>query len=73
MNSIKIEASEYSSVSIRFGPHYFIEIYNESNGTTSFKIGCTHHGFKADASKLGGELEFFINEIRNKYPKNIID
>lgn len=45
---------------IVFGPHYFVDLIQEG-GSVTFVLGATHHGFKADASELGGELERFIN------------
>mgnify|MGYP006309934183 CR=1 FL=1 len=61
-----------NKVSIVFGPHYFIKIYEEK-GKTFFELCATHHGFKADASDVGSELEGFIGEIRDNHPQNMID
>jgi hypothetical protein len=36
-------------------------------------MGATHHGFKADASEIGGELEGLISEIRRAHPKSLVD
>ena len=58
---------------IRFGPHYFLEIHREPDGRTTFALGSTHHGFRADASQVGGELDQFINEIRAAHPENRVD
>lgn len=68
----KNEKGEIKTVYIRFGPHYFIEIIRDGEKTL-FKLGATHHGFKADASEINGELESLINEIRNNHPEKIID
>jgi hypothetical protein len=49
-------------VRVQFGPHYFVEI-TEGKGDVTFVVGATHHGFKADASHVNGELEKLINEF----------
>jgi hypothetical protein len=63
----------YEQVRVVFGPHYFIELHCERNGKVTFVLGATHHGFKADASQVGGELESFINEIRDAHSNNLVD
>jgi len=71
IREIKIEKDKkgkYKRITIVFGPHYFVEI--EGNKKTTFYLGATHHGFKADASKIDGELEKFIDEIKEKHKKN---
>jgi len=68
----KDKGGNYKSVRIVFGPHYFIDLFEEK-GKIAFILGATHHGFKADASEVGGELEKFIYEIREKHPGNVID
>ena len=60
------------SVNIIFGPHYFLDIRTVKNQLMLF-LGATHHGFRAEAFEVGGELEKFINIIREKYPENCID
>ena len=45
----------------------------EEENLTGIDGGATHHGFKADASEVGGELENFINEIRRAHSKNSVD
>lgn len=75
IREVKIEKDknmEYKNVRILFGPHYFAELEVNDNRLT-FILGATHHGFKADASEVGGELEKFINEIRNNHQENLID
>lgn len=62
----------YEEVRLVFGPHYFIELRREGKGVTLY-LGATHHGFKADASQVNGELEQIINEIREAHPQNTID
>jgi len=60
-------------VRVVFGPHYFVELHREINGGVSFVLGATHHGFRADASEIDGELEKIIYEIREAHPHNIVD
>ena len=75
INGIEIEKDEngeYKSVHISFGHHHMLDIVREGNKTT-FSVVATHHGFKADASKVPSELEDFIEEIRKNHPKNMID
>ena len=66
------EAGNYMSVRLVFGPHYFAELI-AADGRVMFYLGATHHGFKADASEVAGELEQFIYEIRDRHPENMID
>jgi hypothetical protein len=63
---------EYQNVRIVFGPHYMVEIKKEGD-KLGFSLVATHHGFKADASKVNGSLENIINEIREKFSRNRID
>lgn len=64
---------EYRDVCLVFGPHYFVELHRQPNGGVMFAIGTTHHGFRADASEVDGELEKIINEVRASHPKNLVD
>lgn len=57
------------SLRVAFGPHYFVEIARE-NGKVLFCAGTTHHGFKADASEVDGELERFVEELKTAHPGN---
>jgi hypothetical protein len=57
---------------IRFGPHHRVEVWKD-NERTSFALVATHHGFKADASDLNGELERIINQIRETNPELAVD
>jgi hypothetical protein len=57
---------------IRFGPHYLVEVRKEE-GETLFELSYTHHGFKADASALDGELERLIEEMRLAHPLARVD
>ena len=63
----------YSGIRLGFGPHYFIELHHSAKGPVTFIVGATHHGFKADASEVGGELERFIEVIRRLHPANMVD
>jgi hypothetical protein len=59
-------------VSIRFGPHHRVEVSTDG-ATTSFVLLYTHHGFSADASVPGGELERIIEQIRAEHPGAAVD
>ena len=63
----------YTDVRLVFGPHYFVELHRGPGDTVSFVLGTTHHGFKADASEVSGELEQIVEEIRRGYPNNVVD
>lgn len=63
----------YEHVRLVFGPHYFVELKREEGGRVSFTLGATHHGVRADASEVSGELEGFINELREAHPGNLVD
>ena len=60
-------------VRLVFGPHYFVQLHREETGSVTFVLGATHHGFKADASEVNGELEGYINELREAHPRNVVD
>jgi hypothetical protein len=64
---------EYTRVRLVFGPHYFVEIHADESDRVTFIVGATHHGFKADASEVGGELERLINEVGESHPEKAID
>lgn len=68
----KGRTGRYERVRLVFGPHYFVDLF-EDRGKLAFVLGATHHGFKADASEIGGELESFIEEIRENHPENRVD
>ncbi len=59
-------------VRLAFGPHYFLELSASAKGV-SFVVGATHHGIKADASTVDGQLEQIINEIRRAHPDLMVD
>lgn len=69
----KDDEGNASHVRVVFGPHYFIELHREDTGGVTFVLGATHHGFKADASEVKGELEGLINEVREAHPENAVD
>jgi hypothetical protein len=56
-----------------FGPHYYVVLERRDDGKVNFILGATHHGFKADASEVGGELEELIQEIRRGHPQLVVD
>ncbi len=62
-----------TSVRLVFGPHYFVELRSGDGQTVEFCLGATHHGFRADASEIAGELERIINEVRDSHPSAITD
>ncbi len=59
-------------VRIVFGPHYFLEVRRKA-GRVEFVLGATHHGFRADASSVAGELEKVIEAVRRDFPKFVVD
>jgi hypothetical protein len=63
---------EVRFASIRFGPHYIVEV-RQDGPKVSFSLVYTHHGFAADASEVNGELESIINEVRRTRPEAVID
>ena len=69
----KSDIGKTSKLRVVFGPHYFLELNSDEDGKVTFILGATHHGFKADASEVGGELENFIYEIKDRHPKNEVD
>ncbi len=60
-------------VRLVFGPHYFAELDLRDGGRVDFTLGATHHGFRADASEVGGELERIIYEVRESRPDLTVD
>jgi hypothetical protein len=74
IRKVEVETGDDNSfkrVRILFGPYYSLEIRNKRK-SLDFVLAATHHGFKADASEVSGELEKFINEIRKLHPSNAI-
>ena len=64
---------DYETVRLVFGPHYFVQLKMEDPGAVTFVLGATHHGFKADASQVNGELEKIIYEVRGNHAGNLVD
>lgn len=60
-------------VRLVFGPHYFVEVHTNDDDSVEFRLGANHNGFRADASKVDGELEKIIREIRERYPDTVVD
>ena len=69
----KDTSGKYKRVRVTFGPHYCIELNALESGGVSLSLVATHHGFRADASKVNGELEKIIQAVRGAFPKNLID
>ena len=63
---------EVETIRIRFGPHYIVEVHDDRSSVT-FTLVATHHGFTADASQVGGELEDVIQEVRSAHPGAAVD
>ena len=63
---------EILPASIRFGPHYIVEV-RQDGANVSFSLVYTHHGFVVDASEVNGELEQLINDVRRTRPHAVID
>lgn len=70
---VKDDAGNYVRVRLVFGPHYFVNLDRSAHGKITFAMGATHHGFKADASEISGELERIINEVRKAHPDKAVD
>jgi hypothetical protein len=50
-----------------------VQLKLEDLGAVTFVLGATHHGFKADASQVNGELEKIIYEVRGNHAANLVD
>jgi len=59
-------------VRIRFGPHYLAEVRRDHSKVT-FTLIATHHGFEADATEVGGELDRIIQDVRHGHPDAVVD
>jgi len=66
------EDGEIERVRVRFGPHFAVEV-RDGDESVTFELVHIHHGFRADATELGGELERIIDEIRGSHPDAAID
>jgi len=76
IRSVEVDEAEdgtIKSVRLVFGPHYFANLEASEDGPVRFMLGATHHGFVADASAVGGELERFVYEIRDAHPESAVD
>jgi hypothetical protein len=72
ISEIEIERDKtetIQSVRFAFGPHYFVEVVRQG-GRVQFHVGATHHGIRADASEVNGELERFVDELKRAHPGN---
>lgn len=56
-----------TSLGIVFGPHHFVEVMVE-DGRVKCALGTTHHGVRADAAEVNGELERMIDELKRSHP-----
>ncbi len=65
----KDDKGRVTAVRFAFGPHYFVEVEREQ-GKVTFHFGATHHGIRADASEVMGELERFVDELKAAHPGN---
>lgn len=66
------ETGEITCARLRFGPHFGAEVRADA-GSVTFELVYTHHGFRADATEPGGELEQIIQEIRRSRPETVVD
>jgi hypothetical protein len=73
VNIEKDQNGNYKRLQVVFGPHYFFDLVTNEQGEVTVYLGATHHGFKADASEVNGELEKIIYEIRGTHPEKAID
>jgi len=63
---------EENRVKIIFGPHHYINIFQNEEGT-QMELGCTHHGVKFDASIVDSEWYNVIEFLRKQYPEHKTD
>jgi len=63
---------EVTAARVRFGHHFLVDVQKEA-GRVRFVLVATHHGFEADASEAGGELERIIEEVRRAHPDANVD
>lgn len=73
VNVERDEAGIIRSMRVVFGPHYFIKLMSKEEQGLDFVLGATHHGFRADASEVNGQLEEIINEVRHGHPDLLVD
>ena len=65
---VERDAEGIRAVRLVFGPHHFVEVIRESDGV-KLSIGATHHGIRADASEVMGELEQLVEELKRAHPE----
>jgi hypothetical protein len=65
----KDDKGQIKAVRFGFGPHYFVEV-ERAAGKVILYVGATHHGIRADASEVSGELEQFVEELKTTHPGN---
>ncbi len=63
---------DLTRLKVYFGPHHFLHLEAFPGGVT-LALGYTHHGFRLDASELGGPLEQLIDQVRREQPDLRID
>lgn len=73
VDSEKNAKGQITVARIRFGPHYVAEVRAEDPEKVVFALVATHHGFEADASEVGGELERIIEDVRRAHPDALVD
>jgi len=56
-------------ITIKFGPHYYIQLFYNKRGELFVNVGATHHGFVAKAMKVDDEFENIIDLVRKVYPE----
>lgn len=57
------------NITIKFGPHYYIQLFYNKRGELFVNVGATHHGFVAKAMKVDDEFENIIDLVRKVYPE----
>jgi hypothetical protein len=67
------DSGAITHVRLVFGPHYFVELSLREGNSVDFILGATHHGFRADASEVSGELERVVYEVRESHPDLAVD
>ena len=72
VNDVRIHGKDLNQLKISFGPHHFLNIYEEDQ-KLYIELGATHHGVKLQADEVDGELYQAIEYLREKFPQNIID
>ena len=60
-NELNVKIEE---IIIKFGPHYYIQLFYDHNRKLKLNIGAIHHGIIVNANDVNGELERIIDFIR---------